>query len=121
MFSTSCLSEFVEMFFVTNFETVPCHADYLVSESSVDGWRSVTPQSYTGVLKSPVTSLFFANTETAFAVTKELEENALSPDPFLFELKRDGQLWEGAGYYLYTVSGRQVDNALHGRKSSLCC
>lgn len=99
--------------YLAHFENVPCHADYLVSESSVDGWRSVTPQSYTGVLKSPVTSLFFANTETAFAVTKELEDETLSSDPFLFELKRDGQLWEGAGYYLYTVSGRQVDHALH--------
>lgn len=94
-------------------EGIPAGADYEIAETDTEGWRSVSSTNTQGETVSPVTAVRFTNAEASFVVTKQMSNSAKTEDSFLFELKKNEEVWADAEYYLYKTSGSLLDTEKH--------
>lgn len=99
--------------YFARFKGIPCNTDYKVIEEPLEGWQALSNPHAEGAAKPALTTVSFTNTESSFAVSKELDSSLITENPFLFQLKREEAFLANAEYYLYTTQGKPVDDEIH--------
>ncbi len=101
------------------FKDIDTNIDYKVTELELsgeenpDGWKPTGGAVQEGATVSPVTPVIFNNASAALAVTKQMEDNSMPDETFLFQLTKgeyeNRTAWEGVKYYLYnTATGTMI-------------
>jgi len=100
------------------FLNVPTNLDYKVTEEGTPDWRAVGETSVQGATQAPITTASFTNANTAFMVTKQMEENVAYEVDFTFVLTDElGKPMTDVEYYLYASDGTRLAEPAGGYKT----